>query len=369
MRIAVNGRFLTQPMTGVQRYAHELMQAFDSIIGRDPGLRRSLEIEVLAPPLEPRQRPTWRHLALRELGMRSGHPWEQLDLPGAVGKRLLFCPGNTAPLRVLLGRRRCVVCVHDLSFRYFPSAYSPAFRGLYHLLTPAIFARAARIITVSKTEQESLAVYYPTAQPRLRAIPNGGFGAPVLKQLGDIPAKEIGAPYILYVGALSKRKNFPGLIQAAVLLSRETNLRFVFIGGTSKALQEAEVAIPGELAGRFIFAGQLDNTAELVGWYKGAICLAFPSHYESSGLPPLEAMACGLPVVSSSIPALHERCGDAALYCEADDPANVAAAIRQVVENPNLREELRARGLARAAAYNWEHSARRHIEVFEEAIE
>ena len=169
--------------------------------------------------------------------------------------------------------------------------------------------------------------------------------------------------YILYVGSLSKRKNFPAMFDAAVHLSRKRGFRFRFVGGTAATLTASNLTLPADMAGNVELAGQIDDLEVLGACYRDAACFMFPSRYESSGLPPAEAMAWGCPVIASDIPALRERCGDAALYCDPDDPASIITAIESMMDNVELRNEYRARGYRRAGAISWERCARETLDT------
>jgi glycosyltransferase involved in cell wall biosynthesis len=355
LSIAINGRFLCQHITGVQRYAHELVFALDGLLNQ----RRDIEVTVFSPPLQGPM-PAWRNIKLKQSGKLKGHAWEQLELPRLSAGRVLFCPGNTAPVASLFGGQRTVVCVHDLSYLYFPSAYSLGFRLLYNTLMPVVLRRADAVITVSESERKSLVEHYPAAASRISVIQNGGLPANVGGR--SAPRMDRGN-YILYVGSLSKRKNFPGMFEAACRLARRRGFRVVFVGGIPNGISAGGTGIPEDVRSRITFTGQLDDTDELVDYYRRATCLLFPSFYEASPLPPIEAMACGCPVVASNIPSLKERCGDAALYCDPHSVDSIEQTLEHLVDDENLQDKLRTLGYERAAAFTWEKCARRVLEV------
>ncbi|PCD01731.1 glycosyl transferase [Sphingomonas spermidinifaciens] len=358
LHIVINGRFLTQSITGVQRYAREIVHAFDRLLDA----RSDVTMELVCPPATT-DLPVYRNIPVRRIGSGGGHRWEQASLPGAVGDGILFCPGNTAPIRSLLGGTKTVVTVHDLSYRYFPSAYSRAYRLVYNLMTPMILRRADAVLTVSEPERRSIIEHYPVVAPRLVAIQNGGLAEDVVidrPRPADLPPPG----YVLYVGSLSKRKNFPMMFDVACEMAASRGTRFVFVGGTEASLEQSDRSVPPDIAEHILFAGQVNETDRLVDWYNGAAAFLFPSLYESSGLPPMEAMACGVPVVASRIPALEERCGDAALYCDASDRADIIATLSRLLDDPLLHADLSARSRARAAEYDWRNCAIKTLDVF-----
>ena len=361
MNLTINGRFLTQRITGVQRYAHELVQAFDAIASGNTGIT----FTVLSPRLSVAP-PVWRNVELRQVGHLQGHAWEQFELPWHARGRLLFCPGNTAPVMSLLSRTPPVVTIHDLSYAYFPDAYRLAFRLWYSFIVPLALRRASAVITVSESERRAILARYPAAA-RLHAIANGGLPAAVpAETTADAPR---GSDCILYVGSLSRRKNFPRMFEAVCRLIRNRGFRFVVVGDTSKSLAASMPDIPHDVASKVTFVGAVDDPAVLASYYRQATCLLFASLYESSGLPPIEAMACGCPVVASNIPALRERCGDAAIYCDPQDVQSIAAATERVMDDVALRRRLQELGRQRAATFTWEHCARQTLDVIRQSAD
>lgn len=356
MHVVINGRFLTQRITGVQRYARELVSALDRFLEDSSAVK----VTVMSPKLS-NEPPTWRNIVLRQVGHLQGHAWEQLELPRYSRGCLLFCPGNTAPLVSLLSRRAVTVTVHDLSYKYFPDAYRLPFRLWYGFLTPLIMRYAQRVVTVSEAERRAIVRHFPKAAPRLHAIANGGWPAGFAVSTKSCPNERQG--YILYVGSFSKRKNFPRLIDAACKLIRSHGSRFVLVGDVAKSLVQSEIDLPPDVASHITFAGPIDDLAMLASYYGEAACLVFPSLYESSGLPPLEAMAWGCPVISSDIVALKERCGDAAVYCDPLDTDSIVAAVERVISDSDLRSRLQILGYQRARAYSWDRCARQTLDL------
>jgi glycosyltransferase involved in cell wall biosynthesis len=362
MDFIINGRFLTQGVTGVQRYARELVGALDTILDATA----EFKITVMSPRLS-KPPPVWRNIELKQVGHLQGHLWEQFELPWHSRGKLLFCPGNTAPIISLLGSQPIVVTVHDLSYKYFPEAYRLAFRLWYSFIIPLVLSRANRVITVSKSERQAILEHYPKAAGRLRAIANGGLPAAFPNAIPDLVRPRDG--YILYVGSLSKRKNIFRMLEVASRLARRRQFNFVFIGDVSKSLTASVAQIPDDVASDITFAGAVDDPMRLVSYYQNARCLIFPSLYESSGLPPIEAMACGCPVIVSDIPALRERCGDAAIYCDPHDVESIIAAIERVMDDHALHLMLQTLGHRRAAEFTWERCARQTLELLCECAE
>lgn len=369
-RLSIDGRFLLQDVTGVQRVAIELVAALDDLLAR--GALPGLEVVLWVPRRgELVTTPRFRAVRLRRAGRLTSHAWEQLELPGLVGDDPLLCLGNLAPLSLLLTRPRQVhTMVHDLSYAYFPRAYSRSFRLLYSTLVPLALARSQHVFTVSDSERGAILRHHPRliAPSRLTAAQNGGGegagGArptadPASLSAGhpDVPGRDLRARRCLYVGSLTRRKNADGLGRAAVELVSAGDLQVVVVGSAA-GFEASGVHVPADLADRVVLTGQVNDPDRLEEQYRHAAVFLFPSHYEASPLPPIEAMRFGCPVVVADIPSLRERCGDAALYCDPHDVTSMVRQVRRVLDDPDLWARLQAAGLARAAGFSWEGQAR-----------
>lgn len=368
LRVVVDGRFLLQDVTGVQRVAIELVEALDQLMAE--GWFPGLEVELLLP----RRGEIITHLDLevvriRRAGRLTAHAWEQLELPVLAGRDPLLCLANLAPVASLLAGRPVHTMVHDLSWSYFPDAYSRRFRLLYGSLTPVVLARSRRVFTVSRSERGAILERYRRLidGERLVAVQNGGGGAATYAVSDDpaslragagaVPARGLRERRCLYVGSLTRRKNADGLVRAAVELARGSDLHFVFVGAGGVQFEAAGTDVPSDLAHRFHFLGQVNDPARIEEEYRRASVFLFPSHYEASPLPPVEAMRFGCPVVAADIPSLRERCGDAAAYCDPRDMWSIVAQVRRVADHPALWGRLQQAGLERAAGYSWQRQA------------
>lgn len=367
--IIVNARFLSRSITGVERYATELMKAFDSLIENGEIDSKRFSFKLIAPRSISSELQL-RHIPLQRVGYLRGHAWEQLELPMYFRGDLLFSPCNTAPVVSLMVSQKTVTVVHDLSPLYFPDAYSLSFRTFYKFIFPLIFAKSDAIITVSTSERESLLHYYRRSAKKLFAVQNGGLPTSYIDEISDVEpsSSSVSHPFVLYVGSLSRRKNFQGVLQAIAALKKETCTDLVVVGTQGKVFNNRDFSLPNNITSKVDFKGQIDDLRKLIELYKAASCLVFPSFYESSGLPPVEAMACGCPVVVSSIPALIERCGDAALYCDPYNPSDIASKIQQLTSERGLRKSLRQKGFERVKQFTWQNCARETFAVIEKVL-
>lgn len=355
--VIIDGRFLAQRVTGVQRVGIEFCRALDDLLadGEFAGTDVSIAVPRDATLVTS---PQWKRLSLVRVGRRSGHLWEQVELPFIARGAKLLTLGNTAPLASLMLRGRSTyVMVHDLSYRYFPQAYGRAFRFSYELVIPVVLRRARCVFTVSEAERSAILREYPrfSGQHRLVAVQNGAEPA----QVDVIPPRSARGRNCLYVGSLTKRKNAEGLIAAAITLVREHGATFTFVGSTGPLFEGIHVEIPQDVAHQIRFLGQVDDPQRLADEYLKAAVFVFPSFYEASPLPPIEAMAHGCPVVASAIPSLEERCGDAAVYCDPHDIDSIVDATVALLDSDELWEQQQNAGLERRGVFSWKLQAQR----------
>jgi glycosyltransferase involved in cell wall biosynthesis len=350
--IFLNGRFLQQSLTGVQRFSIEMMTAIDRLAGEG----QWPETVVLLP------RGTdscngesvagrYRHLQFCEVGRTQGHIWEQTELPTAARGGILVNLGNTAPV---LTASRQIVVIHDAGVFDTPESYSLRFRAWYKTMQFGLARTGAQIATVSEYSRDRIVtrlgldpahvpIIYEGAEHILRDPADQG----ILDRHGLRPRR-----FAVVVSSRAAHKNLAVLADAAAMLARRGMVIAVAGGGNPEVLRALHTAGAAELC-----IGRVTD-AELRALYENAICLLFPSQYEGFGLPPVEAMACGCPVLTSRGGAVEEICGDDALYFASDDPAAVINAIERLLDEDGLSNDLRVRGRRRSARLSWDGSAR-----------
>jgi glycosyltransferase involved in cell wall biosynthesis len=343
--IAINGRFLTQGLTGVQRYAIEITRALDALAG-EGGVG---DIRLLAPPGA--AAPWLSHIPLVTVGSGSGQVWEQRDLPSAARGALLVNLGNTGP--VLAGAQQAVV-IHDAGAFDTPESYSFAFRSWYRLLQRTLVARGARIVTVSDFSRGRIAANLPVRPEDIAVTYEGAEHALSVPADGSVLAKHGLAPgrYALAVGTRAAHKNLGALAAAADFLG-ERGLTLAAAGAADPTVFRPAGAGSGAVA-----LGRVSD-AELRALYENTLCLVFPSRYEGFGLPPVEAMVAGCPVIASRAGAVPEVCGEAALWFDPAVSESLPAALARLLDEPGLAASLRAAGRARAAMFTWRAAAER----------
>lgn len=352
----INGRFLLQDISGVQRVAREMLHHLDELLFEQGAISATLVIPAVGHIIDP---PALKAIQICRTGRVSGHLWEQTVLPRLAKGQTLLTLGNTAPaLSLLTPHTQVITLIHDLSFIYFPKAYSRKFRMVYTLLTPLIFRYAAHVITVSQSEETQLKRHYRRARP-ITFLQNGGLpddNAEGLSQ-NKIPgfAERRGG---LYVGSLSRRKNAHGVIRAATdFLRRNPEELFEMIGASSASFAALGATIAADIADRLILHGQMNDQHQIHQAYRRARFLLFPSYYEASPLPPIEAMGLGCPVITSPINAMRERCGDAALYCAPDDQTALARLMQVLTDDAQTWTAHSKAGLQQAGQFSWRRQA------------
>ena len=255
-------------------------------------------------------------------------------------------------------RGPAVVTVHDLSFESDPELMGRRDRLVFRTFVPRSARRAERVLAVSERTKRDLVEHYRIPEEKIVVTPNGV--DPIFQPNGSAPS---GPPYVLFVGGIQPRKDPVTAIEA--LARVDGDLRLVLVGDEKRGGGELRSAIRRlGLERRVELAGYVEHEG-LASLYRGAACLVFPSRYEGFGLPVLEAMASGTPVVATTAGAVPEVAGGAAVLVEPGDPEALAEGIREALRD---RERLVAAGLERARRFTWEKTARRTLEVYRELL-
>ncbi|TAK79744.1 MAG: glycosyltransferase family 1 protein [Dehalococcoidia bacterium] len=272
-------------------------------------------------------------------------------------------------------RQPYVVTVHDL-IRYFdlkrrtPLIHRPNLRDrLYLGLDYGGIRHASAVIAVSRTTKADLVEHLGVDESRVHVVYEGIDH----QQFRPVDARPFEFPYLLFVGSEQPRKNLAALIEAFACLKRSgahPDLRLVKVGAAggreSDYRAETERLVAQHGVGDFVIFDDRVHPEALPAYYAGAECTVMPSLYEGFGFPVLEAMACGSPVVASSGGSLPEIAGEAAALVSPRDPEAIATAIGRILAEPWHREDLRVRGIQRAAEFTWERAARETQEVYEQ---
>lgn len=350
-KLAINARFLVRPPSGVDRVAIEIIRA----LAQSPNISGLILLHptgaklfcdwIDALPDEARQK-----VSLHPIGRLSGHLWEQLELPWALRELSLLSLCSTGPVI----RRNHAVMIHDAQVWDTPHSYSRAFRLAYRLLLPVLGRTARHVLTVSQFSAGRLVAVGIAPKGKPRVVPNGAehiLRTPPDPNILHRHGLATGG-YILAIGNLAPHKNLRRLVEAAA--NRSLGSPPLVVAGGKNARVFADAGLPE--AACVLYIGRVTDS-ELRALYAGAMALAFPSLTEGFGLPPVEAMLCGCPVIATTKGAVPEVCGDAVLYVDPADTLAWTAALDRIARDAALRADLRAKGKARAARYTWAKSA------------
>ena len=368
MRIGFDGTPLLGERTGIGWSTSDLIDAIATESPQDELLiwpiswRTARDVD---PPFRPNVRVIRRFAPARPL--RSA--WEHLSFPPLEfftrcsifhGTNFVVPPAWHIP---------SVVTVHDLSFVYYPELVDSASARLIHLL-PGVVRRSAAVVCVSKYVQEELEDWLPESRGKTHVINQASHkrAAPTARQIAET-SNEPHTRYILALGAVSPRKNIEVLLKAFRMVHAALpDVRLVLAGPPSKMLDVDEL---------FHKTSSPQNAITITGYVddlwasrllNNASVLAFPSRYEGFGMPMLEAMEAGVPVVASTSGSLPEIGGDAVLYADRDAPDELAAQILSLLNDDSLRNTLIARGRERAQHYTWTRSAQDHLRLYRSLV-
>ena len=353
IRVLFDAHQLGRHQTGNETYVRELLRRLPD----EPDLEIVAAVEGA---LELRESPLPR-LRLRRVprnglgrlgAMAILARQERVDLVHSV----YFLPPATG--------RPTVVTIHDISFERFPEFFSRQRLVRNRILIRASARAASCVITGSQASRREIVERYGVAEERIVAIPYGV--APMFRPAGDWAPFHGDRPLrILAVGTLEPRKNLTGLFDALRLVSSDVPLSLRVVGPDGYQADQIRERLPSAIEAEVL---GWTSEAELADEYRAADVFVYPSIYEGFGLPLLEAMAAGTPVVASTGGSIPEVAGDAALLVDPHDIGGLANAIRRVASDSSLASQLRSLGLKRASAFTWEKTAADHAAVYRSVV-
>jgi len=340
-------------MTGVQRYAYEIVSALDDLLF-DAGKAATVPaLRLILPPAVKTSAPP-SNISVSRSGFGTGHAWDQFVLPFYEEAGVLSL-GNLGPVLA----RRHIVCIHDANTFILPESYSRIFGSVYRTLLPLIGRRASKVATVSQFSADMLVKYGVTQPDKIFIAPNGH--EHVLRWDANnarVPLLDaLRRPYVLMLGSTAKHKNVDVILKQAEALD-EAGIEIVVAGGAF-SIFAADASV--DRRSNIHHLGFVSDD-ELAALYEGALCLVFPSKTEGFGIPPLEAMAKGCPVISSNAASLVEVGGDAVLYVAPDDGDRWRETIVGLANNEGIRASLSVKGRQRASLFSWRRSAELYLE-------
>ncbi|BBH17096.1 glycosyl transferase family 1 [Nocardioides baekrokdamisoli] len=339
----MNGRFLTHPITGVERFATEITRRLlvarpDTVVVAPAGVSRPQWV-----PVE-----SWR-----TTGRLHGHAWEQIELPAylrRLGRPVLIGLCNTGPITY----RRQVASHHDVGYLRLPSNYSWRFRTWYRVMAWLLLRVSAAVVTVSEFSRRELAEAYGIQRSKILVVPNavGPEFSPGLQERGA---------YAVAVGSPSERKNIARLVEAWEHVHQQTGIELRIVGDPLLVAGSA-----GGLAARpgVVMVGRVTDD-ELIALYRGARLSILPSLYEGFGLPILESQACGCPVIAADAASLPEVLDGSGLLFDPYDSSAITDAALRVLTDPLLAGELAEAGERNVRRFSWDDSMRQVLAAAE----
>jgi glycosyltransferase involved in cell wall biosynthesis len=328
--VIVNGRALSRRVTGVERYTAEILHGLGE------------RVQIVRPG--------------RGAQGMAGHAWEQFSLPRSVSSRsILWSPANSGPLAT----PNQVLTLHDLSPLEHPHWFRPAYAAWYALLLPLLVRRVRSIITPSEHVRQRILSRFRLPGERVVVVPAGVDTSRFRK----VTPSGAWGRYILFVGTLEPRKNLPTLLAAWKQIEKfHADVSLVVAGAAGRVFSPIQLA---QDIARVKFAGYVAEEA-LPGLYSGAEVLVLPSFDEGFGLPALEAMACGTPVVVSTCGALPEVVGKAGLFFDPHNVEELARVLNDCLSDADLRHSLVESGLQQVQSFSWQVSSEKVYAILRE---
>lgn len=297
--------------------------------------------------------------------------WEQFIWPLQARRHGVDLLHSMAFVTPLLSRRTAVVTIYDLSFMHYPKQFPASQRRYLTTMTRQSCRRARRIIAISQSSRQDVHQFFNVPPDRIDVVLPGvdEVYRPLPEETVRTFRREKGlGRFILHVGTLQPRKNIPVLLNAFANLP-PSDLKLALVGGKGWLYEEIFTQVKKlSIEERVLFTGYVPD-AELPLWYNAAELLVFPSVYEGFGMPVVEAMACGTPVIASNASSLPEAAGEAGLLFAPDNAAELTDRITAVRQDPTLRAKLKEWGLQQARNFSWDRAGRETAVVYRRALQ
>ncbi|EFM11927.1 glycosyl transferase group 1 [Paenibacillus curdlanolyticus YK9] len=352
--IIINGRFLEQRITGVQRVAYEFVKSLDELIKED--LSFTKYNFILYCPKGSSDKIQLNNIPVMETGLFNGHLWEQISLPLiSFGKTIINLCG---PAPIL--KKKQMVTIHDAAIYANSDNFSASFKLWYKTMFFFFKIRSLKIITVSNFSKSELVKYCSFDKEKVKAVHLGvdHFSVPTNEVSEDTILSKFQiekGQFVLAVSSMAPNKNFKSVVQAMEKL-KMTDYKCVIVGGNFSKVFTSSSEDNYQKNQEINYLGYVTDE-ELGVLYKNAACFIYPSFYEGFGLPPIEAMSCGCPVIVSNAASLPEVCGAGVVYCNPHDYMDIAQKIEELLKDRELRTSLSASGVRHANTYRWKSFA------------
>lgn len=345
----VNGRYLTQKATGVHRYAFEICNKLHEM---------GVDFHVAVPnEIHPDYKFSFKVV---KCGSLNTHLWEQISLPRylkRIGSPLLISFTGCGPLNY----SNQIMTIHDVSHERYPEWFSKNYYRFYHYMMPRIGEKAHAVLTVSEFSKKEIVDTLGINAEKIHVVhSNVPFhNKPSKEEILSFTRNPEAERYILAVSSMDPRKNFIRLVEAFDKI-KDKSVKLYIIGMSFKAFNTPDLQ---KLIGENVHLPGYIPDEKLQTMYQNALLSVYPSLYEGFGLPPLESMTYGCPVINSDIPALREVSQDAALYVDPYNVEDITEKIEQLLVDEPLRKELQEKGLLQIKKYSWDKSAKQVYEL------
>jgi glycosyltransferase involved in cell wall biosynthesis len=367
LHIAIDAHSVGTGLAGNETYAANLVEALAEVGGEN-----LYTVYVTRPEAFERFAGRWPHVTARRTLPHTPLVRIPVTLSAELRRRpvdLLHVQYTAPPLAPC----PVVATIHDLSFEHLPETFKRRSRMQLRFTVRRTARAAAHVIAPSEFTRRDLIETYALDPERVSAIPLGV--APHFRPVDDAGRRErvrrlygIRGEYVLAVGSIQPRKNLGRLVRAYSALRGErgrSNLpQLVLVGKQAWLYDETLKTIEEESVGDSVVLTGHVSENDLPALYSGALCFVYPSYFEGFGLPPLEAMSCGAPVLTGNLTSLPEVVGDAGLTVDPFDTGALARALARLIDDADLRASLRERGLRRARAFDWRDTARMTLQVY-----
>lgn len=347
MKIIVNAIFLSQELTGVQRFSMEISLCLKKVYGKHILFLSPVNIlhKELAETLE-----------VKTVGRSSGVIWEQVELPLYLLRHfphsLLINLGSGAPVLY-----QCKIStIHDITFLRFPHTFKKKLYLLHKYLVPLIVKTSKKIFTVSEFSKREIIQTYKCTPDKVAVVYNA------VNDSFKFQCNESKENFFLAVSSIKENKNFVSILYAYKKVhAKFPDFKLVIVGDLhSSAFNKISLQYLLEEGVECI--GRISDE-ELQKWYNKAFCFLFPSYYEGFGIPVIEAQSCGCPVIAANTSSLPEICGDSVLYCNPYSVDDIAAQMECIIQQKDLYNELVKRGFENVARFSWDNSVKKIREV------
>ena len=370
MKIGIISERLNHPITGVGTYTFQLIKNISTLCKRDEiylidsnnsEIFKDINKIIISPPIKYLQKKPYFWNLYSQFKLRRNN----FDLD------IIHSPEN-ATLFIKLKNQMKIITVHDIIAYKFPKFVTLTTRLRYKYLLPRTLKTADKIIADSHNTKQDLINCFKVPKNKIKVIHLAAdeiFKPLNYEEVNEFKRKyHINFPFILYVGNITENKNIPTLIKAFYMIKNKNIKHKLVIAGMKRGDKRVfEMIDQLNLLNEVIFTGYLPKE-DLPRLYNAADLFVYPSFYEGFGLPPLEAMSCGCPVITSNTSSLPEVVGDAGIMIDPYDINGLSMKMYEILTNDDLREELKRKGLKRAKLFSWEKTAVETLKVYKEVF-